>query len=115
LTRRNALATSPGFSLVLDVPRPSYGPRSKSCTLGSCGIPSIWRSPTTRQPGGSPRQNWCVRRLALPPGWRVVALQEVEGMPHPGPPDPAAAVLVAGHPGELPARRGHFLVGCRLY
>ncbi len=25
-----------------------------SCTLGSCGIPSIWRSPTTRQPEGSP-------------------------------------------------------------
>jgi hypothetical protein len=24
-----------------------------------------------------------VRGLALPPGWRVVALQEVEGMPHP--------------------------------
>ena len=50
---------------------------------GRCGIPSIWRSPTTRQPGGSPQQNWCVRRLALPLGWRVVALREVEGMPHP--------------------------------
>jgi hypothetical protein len=50
---------------------------------GRCGIPSIWRSPTTRQPGGSPHRNRCVRGLAPPPGWRVVALQEVEGMPHP--------------------------------
>jgi hypothetical protein len=77
---------------------------------GSCGVPSIWRSPTTRQPGGSPRPNRCVRRLALPPGCRVVALGEVDGMPHPAHPGSAAAVLVAGHPGDLPARRGR-LVG----
>ena len=25
----------------------------------------------------------------------------------PSPPDPIAAVLVTGHPGDLPARRGH--------
>jgi hypothetical protein len=62
---------------------------------GSCGIPSIWRSPTTRQPGGSPRPNRCVRRQALPPGCRVVALGEVDGMPHPAHPGSAAAVLVA--------------------
>jgi hypothetical protein len=93
LTRRNALATSPGFSLLLDIQRPGNGPKSRSCTLGSCGIPSIWRSPTTRQLGGSPRQNWCVGRLALPPGWRVVALQEVEGMPRPDPPDQSQQFL----------------------
>jgi hypothetical protein len=28
-------------------------------------------------------------------------------MPHLAHPDPAAAALVAGHPGDLPARRGH--------
>jgi hypothetical protein len=51
--------------------------------LGLCGIPSIWRSPTTRRPGGSPRWNRRMRRLALLPGWRVVALREVDGMSHP--------------------------------
>jgi hypothetical protein len=49
----------------------------------SCGIPSTWHSPTTRQPGGSPRRNRHVRRRALSPGWRVVAPWEVDGMPHP--------------------------------
>ncbi len=49
----------------------------------SWGIPSAWRSPTTRQPGGSPRRDRCIRHVALPPGWRVVALGEAEGMPHP--------------------------------
>jgi hypothetical protein len=37
-------------------------------------IGASWRSPITRQRGGSPRRNRHVRRLALPPGWRVVAL-----------------------------------------
>jgi hypothetical protein len=46
-------------------------------------------SPTTRQPGGSLQQNRYVRRLALPPGCRVVALGEVEEMPHPAQPGPA--------------------------
>jgi hypothetical protein len=32
------------------------------------------------------------------------------GMPHPAHPVLAAADLVAGHPGDLPARRGHGLV-----
>jgi hypothetical protein len=32
------------------------------------GIPSGWRSPTTWRPRGSPRQNRCVRHVALPPG-----------------------------------------------
>ena len=59
----------------------------------SCGVPSTWHSPTTRQRGGSPRRNRHVRRPALPPGWRVVALQEVEGMPRPDPPDQSQQFL----------------------
>jgi hypothetical protein len=38
------------------------------------GIPSAWRSPTTRRPGGSPRLDRRRLRVALPPGRRVVAL-----------------------------------------
>jgi hypothetical protein len=53
----------------------------------SCGIPSIWHSPTTRQPGGNPRRNRHMRDPGFAPGCRVVAL---------------TAVLVAGHPGDLP-------------
>ena len=72
---------------------------------GSCGVPSTWRSPTTRQPGGSPQQNRCVRCPALPPGWRVVALWEVDGMPHPAHPVLPQwfswlAILEACPPGE---------------
>jgi hypothetical protein len=51
------------------------------------------------------------RCLALPPGWRVVALREVGGMPHLAYPGPATAALATGHPGDLPARRGHGLAG----
>ena len=46
------------------------------------GIPSAWRSPTTRCPGGNVPPH---RRAGLPclsPGDRVVALKEVDGMPH---------------------------------
>jgi hypothetical protein len=50
---------------------------------GSWGIPSAWRSPTARQPGGSPRRDRCVRRVALLPGWRVVALEGGRGDAHP--------------------------------
>jgi hypothetical protein len=39
-----------------------------------CGIPSTWRSPTARRPGGSPRRDRQWPRVALPPGRRVVAL-----------------------------------------
>jgi hypothetical protein len=70
LTRRNALATSPGFSTLFDVRRPAT---ARGVDLARWGL-----------------------------------------MPHPCPPDPAAAVLVAGDTGGLPARQGHFLVGCRL-
>jgi hypothetical protein len=41
---------------------------------GLWGIPSAWRSPTTRRPGGSPRRDRQWPRVALPPGRRVVAL-----------------------------------------
>jgi hypothetical protein len=41
-----------------------------------CGIPSTWHSPTTRRPGGSPRRNRQRPHVALPPGRRVVALEE---------------------------------------
>ena len=45
--------------------------------LGS--IPSAWRSPTTRCPGGNTPPH---RLPSLPPGHGVVALGEVDGMPH---------------------------------
>lgn len=41
---------------------------------GSCGIPSIWRSPTARRSGGSPQCDQQRPRVALPPCRRVVAL-----------------------------------------
>ena len=66
----------------------------------SCGIPSTWRSPTARHPGGSPRRNRCLARLALPPGCRAVALGEVSGMPHPAHTRPSPA-----HAGGRPSRR----------
>jgi len=80
---RNALAISPGFSVLLDVRRPSDGPSVDLAGWGLCGVPSAWWSPTARQLGGSPRWNRHVRCPALPPGWRVVALGEGEGTPHP--------------------------------
>jgi hypothetical protein len=53
ITRRNALATSPGFSILPDVSRPSDGPRVDLARWVLCGIPSAWRSPTTRCPEGN--------------------------------------------------------------
>jgi hypothetical protein len=70
---------------------------------GSCGIPSAWRSPTTRRPRGRPRRNRCVHRVALPLGCCVVALGEAGGMPHPARPGPAAADSCA-RPSRRPAR-----------
>jgi hypothetical protein len=61
----------------------------------SCGIPSVWRSPTARQPGGSPRRDRYVPRVALSPGWRVVAPEGGRRDATPFPPRPAAAVLAA--------------------
>jgi hypothetical protein len=84
----------------------------RSCALGSCGIPSIWRSPTTRQPGGQPSTNRRVRNLALPPGCRVVALREVDGMPDPTHPTTLQALLVAAIPEICPPSEGMLLTSC---
>jgi hypothetical protein len=105
LTRRKALATSPGFSMLLDVRRPGDGPGVDLGRWGSCGIPSTWHSPTTRHPGGNLRQNRRVHRLALPPGCRVVALREVDGMPHPAHP-PSRSNFEAGIPEICPPGEG---------
>jgi hypothetical protein len=58
------------------------GWRDHRSTLHAGAVGHLVDSPTTRQPGGNPQHNRCVRRLALPPGCRVVALREVEEMPH---------------------------------
>jgi hypothetical protein len=59
-------------------------------------------SPTTRRPGGSLRRDREQLRAALPPGRRVVALREVDRMPHPVlTPGPARA---GGRPSWRPAR-----------
>jgi hypothetical protein len=71
LTGTNALGTSPGCSIVLDVRRSGDGPAVDLARWGWCGIPSTGRSPTTRCPGGNiPPDRWS----SLPPGHRVVAL-----------------------------------------
>jgi hypothetical protein len=68
---------------------------------------AVWHLVDLAQPDhtaarGQPSTNRCVRRLALPPGCRVVALGEVDEMPYPAQPGLAAAILVAGHLGDLP-------------
>jgi hypothetical protein len=73
---------------------------------GSCGIPSAWRSPTTRRPRGSPRRNRCVCHVALPLGCRVVALGGGRRDAPPCPPRPSRsdsccpAIPEACPPGE---------------
>ena len=54
---------------------------------------------------GQPSTLLDVTTTALPPGRRVVALGEVDGMPH-HTHSPAAPTSRLGHPGDLPARRG---------
>jgi hypothetical protein len=49
------------------------------------GIPSTSLRATTRQPGGRARSRRRRFRRGLPPGWRVVGLRQIDGMPH-GPP-----------------------------
>ena len=57
--------------------------------VGECGEPDLAapvrlpqvHSPSTRQPGGSPRRNLVGTLSGCAPGWRVVALGKVEGMP----------------------------------
>jgi len=71
-----------------------------------CGIPSTWRSPTTRRPGGSPRRHATSPQSALPAGRRVVALGEVDGMPH-LPLPPTGRPRRSGTSRRPAARRGH--------
>jgi hypothetical protein len=47
-----------------------------------CGIPSAWRSPTTRCPGGNIVFSLLAACARLAPGQRVVVLGEADGMPH---------------------------------
>ena len=75
------------------------------------GIPSAWRSPTARRPGGSPRRDWRQSSGSSAPGPSC-------GSPGGGrwdapPSHPAEPGLGAGvgYPGGLPARRGHVVVG----
>ena len=49
-------------------------------------IPSTWRSPTARQPESSISPSRRQACQALPSGCGVVALWEVDGMPHPAHP-----------------------------
>jgi hypothetical protein len=115
LTRRNALVACPGFSLLLDVRRPDYGPRSRSCTLGAVWHPVDLAQPDHRAAWGQPSSEPVCAWSGSAPGLACGSPPGGRGDATPRPPDPVAAVLVAGHPGELPARRGHFLVWCRLY
>jgi hypothetical protein len=73
---------------------------------GSCGIPSAWRSPTTRRPRGGPRRNRCVPRVALPLGRRVVALGGGRWDATPCPPRPAAGFLCPAIPEVCPPGEG---------
>jgi len=75
-------------------------------TTGPCGISSTWRSPTARHPGRSLSPFRRPILKSLRPGCRVVALGEVDEMPHPLHPIRRSAVQ-PGHLGDLPARRGH--------
>lgn len=79
-------------------------------TLGLCGISSTWRQPDHTASRGQPSRKPIVRHQALPAGCRVVALGEVEERPHPAQPGLAAALFVAGHLRDLPARQGSVVV-----
>jgi hypothetical protein len=78
---------------------------------GSCGIPSAWRSPTTRRPRGGPRRNRCVRQVALPLGCRVVARGEAGGMPHLPAQAQPQRFLGSAIPEACPPGEGMALVG----
>jgi hypothetical protein len=84
------------------------GEPSGSIGMGPCGIPSTWRSPTARRPGGSPRRDWRRSRGTLPLGRRVVALGEVDGMPHPVHPGPVPPCLWTAIPEACPPGKGIF-------
>ena len=96
------LAISLGFSILLDVRRPGDDPRADLAR---------WVRVTSRRPGaarprGAPGATSAVSHRpsapGLPPGHRVVALGEVDGMPHPVRVYPARRAFAVGHPGDLP-------------
>jgi hypothetical protein len=69
------------------------------CMPGLGGIPSAWHSPTTRCPGGNIPPHRRPNLPCLPPGHRVVALGEVDGMP----PSPPARLNARVSPSRRPA------------
>jgi hypothetical protein len=74
-----------------------------------CGIPSSWRSPTTRLPRGQHPLPTAGRPCqACPRGSRVVALGEVDGMTHPSHPTEPGVALVAAIPEICPPGEGAF-------
>ena len=112
LTRRNALATSPGFSLLLDVRRPDDGPRVDLARWGSCAS----RRPGVARPRGTSGATFPSHyRPSLPAGHRVVALEGVDGMPNPTPHSCRldACVSQPGGPAR-PARAGLVRATLRL-
>jgi len=104
---RKALATSPGFSMLLDVRRPGDGPGVDLGRWVLCGIPSIWRSPTARPPGGNSPMEPARASSGCAPGMPCGSPPRGRWDATPRPPNPAAAVLEAGileicPPGEGP-------------
>jgi hypothetical protein len=85
-----------------------------SLTIFDTGGRVVSRRSGVVRPRGSPGAaldgTGCLRRTALPQGWRVVALVGDRRDTTPPRPAPTAAVLVAGYPRGLPARRGRSLV-----
>ena len=74
---------------------------------GSCGIPSTWCKPDPAAPRAQHPDQPPPILPSLHPGCRVVALGEVDGMPHPLHTSPSRARRTARPPVDLPARRGH--------
>ena len=112
LTRRNALATSPGFSILLDVRQPDDGPRVDLARWGSCAS----RRPGVARPRGTSGATFPSHyRPSLPAGHRVVALEGVDGMPNPTPHSCRldACVSQPGGPAR-PARAGLVRATLRL-
>jgi len=75
--------------------------RTAAAGLGRQGVASH-RPPqgaTTRQPGGRATRRTLRSRRGLPPGWRVVGLRQVDGMPHG--PQRARSVVVRDHTARL--------------
>ncbi len=109
MTRRKALATSPGFSMLLDVRRPGDGPRSRSCTLGF-----VWHTVDLAQPDhaasrGQPSTEPARASFGSAPGVPRGSPREVDGMPHPArPTQPQPFLRLASRRSARPARARSF-------